>query len=64
MKNLNREKYSRLMAEIEQLEDCVYELENEQPVNSEQLEKARTQLAAKRNELARISDGCGKPHPC
>lgn len=63
MKDLNREKYSHLMAEIEQLEDCISELENEKPVNKEQMEKAKAKLAEKRNELARISDGCGKPHP-
>ena len=63
MKDLNREKYSHLMAEIEKLEDCISELESEKPVDKAQLEKAKTELAEKRSELARISDGCGRPHP-
>ena len=63
MKDVAREKYVKLMVEIENLEDCVSELESEMPVDTAQLEKARAELADKKNELARISDGCGKPHP-
>ena len=63
MKDVAREKYVRLMTEIENLEDCVSELESETPVDATQLENARAELAEKKNELARISDGCGKPHP-
>lgn len=63
MKDVAREKYARLMVEVENLEDCVSELESETPVDAAQLEKARAELAEKKNELARISDGCGKPHP-
>ena len=63
MKDVAREKYAKLMVEIENLEDCISELEGETPVDMTQLEKARVELASKKNELARISDGCGKPHP-
>ena len=63
MKDVAREKYVNLMVEIENLEDCISELENETPVDMAQLEKAKAELAGKKNELARISDGCGKPHP-
>ncbi|HBG78492.1 MAG: hypothetical protein WC765_01270 [Phycisphaerae bacterium] len=63
MKDLAREKYALLMAEIENLEDCISEFENENPVDYSQLEKAKAQLADKKSELARISDGCGRPHP-
>lgn len=63
MKDVAREKYAKLMVEVENLEDCVSELESEMPVDAAQLEKARAELAGKKNELARISDGCGKPHP-
>jgi hypothetical protein len=63
MKDAAREKYVKLMVEIENLEDCISELESETPIDTAQLEKARAELAGKKNELARISDGCGKPHP-
>ena len=49
------------MQEIEDLEDKIEELEKENPKDPE-LEIKREQLAEKRNELARISDGCGTPH--
>jgi archaellum component FlaC len=67
-----REKYVRLMTEIEDLEERVEDLEKEvevvkgspdAKVVKEELEDLRAGLATKRNELARISDGCGKPHP-
>jgi len=63
MKDVTREKYAKLMVEIENLEDCISELESETPLDQMQLEKARAELANRKNELARISDGCGKPHP-
>ena len=63
MKDVAREKYAKLMVEIENLEDCISELESETPLDQMQLEKARAELAHRKNELARISDGCGKPHP-
>lgn len=63
MKDIAREKYALLMAEIEKLEDCISELENETTVDSAQLEIAKAMLADKKSELARISDGCGRPHP-
>jgi predicted nucleic acid-binding Zn-ribbon protein len=67
-----REKYSRLMTEIEDLEERVEDLEKEMEVVKgspdakvvkDELEDLRVALATKRNELARLSDGCGKPHP-
>ena len=61
MLNAQRKKYQMLMQEIEDLEDKIEELEKENPKDPE-LEIQREQLAEKRNELARISDGCGTPH--
>lgn len=70
-----REKYLHLMTQIEDLEDRVSDLEQEQTVAvdspepedvnviNEELVELRRQLAEKRNELARLSDGCGRPHP-
>ncbi len=72
MTDVTREKYARLMAEIEDLEERVEDLEKEVAVVKgsadagvikQELEDLRVELAKKRNELARISDGCGKPHP-
>jgi len=42
-----REKYRRLFVVIQELE----------------LRSLNEELTAKRNELTRVSDGCGKPHP-
>jgi predicted nucleic acid-binding Zn-ribbon protein len=64
-----REKYVHLMTEIEDLEDRIERFENKS--SKKKAPKAFTEgditmmkeaLAAKKNELARISDGCGKPH--
>lgn len=62
MTDVSREKYSHLMTEIEDLEDKV-ELLSKESGNEEQLKQFKEELATKRNELARLSDGCGRPHP-
>ena len=74
MTDVNRETYRRLMAEIEDLEDRVADLETglesakaspnpqEAKAVTEELENLKAQLALRRNELARISAGCGKPN--
>jgi predicted nucleic acid-binding Zn-ribbon protein len=75
MTEIIREKYARLIAQIRALEDRVEDLEKQQaeatgaeeaqdlPVIRRELEDLEMQLALKRSELSRISDGCGKPHP-
>lgn len=75
MKDVAREKYQRLMAEIEDLEQQVESLTQEQDVAAdspeprdaqviaETLRGVQEKLADRRNELARLSDGCGRPHP-
>jgi len=75
MTDVAREKYRRLMAEIADLEDRVEDLKRdiqmmqESPnprdpqLLTEELRDLQEALAAKRNELARLSDGCGRPHP-
>jgi outer membrane murein-binding lipoprotein Lpp len=72
---IQRQKYAALMAQVEALEEAIGDLENditaarELPGSedvaalAEQLQAARQQLAEKRAELARVSDGCGRPHP-
>jgi hypothetical protein len=56
-----REKYLHLMAEIEDLEENIEKLEKK-AVAGNNLEKLKEELAARKSELARISDGCGTPH--
>jgi uncharacterized protein YdcH (DUF465 family) len=63
MKDIAREKYARLMDEIEQIEDLISEVEGQEKPEADELARLRDELAIKRNELARLSDGCGKPHP-
>ncbi len=70
-----REKFVRLMAEIEDLEERVEDLEREGEVAAEspnprdaaiveqELHDLSEELAGKRNELARISNGCSTPRP-
>jgi predicted nucleic acid-binding Zn-ribbon protein len=71
MTDVVREKYARLMAQIEELEDRVADLDQQlsddeykgDRVLQQELRDLTEQLAQKRSELSRISDGCGKPHP-
>ena len=56
-----REKYVYLMTEIEELEDNIEKLEKK-AVFGKELEKLKEELAVIKNELSRISDGCGTPH--
>jgi len=63
MKDIAREKYVHLMALIDRLENLIDEMENTENPDPAALASFKQQLADTRNELARISDGCGKPHP-
>lgn len=71
MIDVNHEKYARLMAEIENLEDELAVYEQRDGVSSEIVDEEelkddlrilKEKLAEKRNELKRLSDGCGTPH--
>lgn len=64
-----REKYVHLMTEIEDLEDKLEKFDvkgskkkAQKAFTERELMVMKEALAAKKNELARISDGCGKPH--
>lgn len=71
MTDVAREKYQRLMKEIDDLETRVDDLTEEIRIAADspnpqdkvlveqELRDLNEQLTAKRNELARISDGCG-----
>lgn len=61
MMDAQRKKYQVLMQEIEELEDKIEEMEASDPA-SQELQDLKEKLAEQRNELARISDGCGSPH--
>ena len=72
--DISRQKYVHLITQVEELETRVAELEREcsfaresgQPKDvtfvEGELKAVQNQLAGARTELARVSDGCGKPH--
>lgn len=72
--NAQREKYMKLMAHVEDLEERVIDMEKELQVMAESpdprdlevtratLGELQEELANARQELTRVSDGCGKPH--
>jgi hypothetical protein len=73
MTDIAREKYQRLMGRIETLEELIEELQGQAAgdpapdlpaaeVRARELKDLTEQLAQARSELARLSDGCGKPH--
>ena len=71
MLNLQRQKYLQLMREIEALEDEIDVYENREGIDPEiedddaleqDLQILRQKLSEKKNELKRISDGCGTYH--
>jgi len=57
MHNVTREKFSKLMDEIEELEDKLASKDTKEDINV-----LREELIEKRNELQRLSDGCGHSH--
>lgn len=71
----NRQKYAAVMDQVDRLEEAVADLEKDikaaaelpgsQDVQTlkEELAEAQVKLAKAREELARLSDGCGRPHP-
>jgi len=67
--DVTREKYLHLMTEIEELEDKLEKFDVKIPKKNSQMaltekeiDLLKEALAAKKNELARLSDGCGTPH--
>ena len=72
MPDVSREKYLRMMAEIEDLEEKVESLRSSveavrqsDPSSAEQIRKElgliEERLEALNRELQRVSDGCGRP---
>lgn len=67
MSDVSREKYVRIMAEIDELEDKVEELEAAAAAEDgsdrrKELDELRERLAERMWELARITDSCKKIH--
>ena len=67
MTDVSREKYVRIMAEIDELEDSVEELEAAVAAEGgddriKELDELRERLAERMWELARITDACKKIH--
>ena len=72
MPDVARDKFMRLMEEVDELEECVEELERkrtacrgtpEEEAVQRELDARRERLEEKKTELARVSDGCRRPHP-
>jgi predicted nucleic acid-binding Zn-ribbon protein len=69
MADVSREKYMKIMGEIEELEEQVDELQKKcdaAPAGGEDglneaLQAAREKLESLNRELQRVSDGCGRP---
>lgn len=62
MTDVARATYLRLMAEIEDLEDKLEALKAGAAVPAAERDRLAATLDEKRRELARLSDGCGRPH--
>jgi len=72
MPDVAREKFMRLMEEVDELEECVEELERKRTASrgtpdeaavQQELDARLERLEEKRTELVRVSDGCRRPHP-
>lgn len=59
MKDLNHEKFAQLIDKVETLEDEIEKKMNDKSVSKQELLDFNEKLAEMRNELKRLSDGCG-----
>jgi len=72
MTDVTRDKFMRLMEEVDELEECVEELQRkltacrgtqDEEAAQRELDARLERLEEKRTELVRVSDGCRRPHP-
>lgn len=72
MVDVLHEKYAKIMREIDAIEEEIERYEKREGIPedimdndemNEDINILREKLTEKRNELSRLSDGCGKPHP-
>jgi len=64
MADIRRQKYVRIMDEIEELEDRLEELRRASPGAGDagpELAEVQERLTERMRELARITDGCSRP---
>jgi ribosome-interacting GTPase 1 len=59
MKDLIHEKFAQLMDKVEALEDEIEQKMKDKSVSAQELLDFNEKLAEMRNELKRLSDGCG-----
>ena len=59
MKDLIHEKFAQLMDKVEILEDEIEQKMKDKSVSAQELLDFNEKLAEMRNELKRLSDGCG-----
>ena len=59
MKDLNHEKFAQLIDKVETLEDEIEKKMIDKSVSAQELLDFNEKLAEMRNELKRLSDGCG-----
>ena len=64
MSDLIHEKFARLINQVEELEEQLADLEGHGDAESDgALAGVRERLQEARNELSRVSNGCGTPRP-
>ena len=72
MTDVTRDKFMRLMEDVDELEECVEELRRkldacrgtqDEEAAQRELDAHLERLEEKRTELMRVSDGCRRPHP-
>jgi predicted nucleic acid-binding Zn-ribbon protein len=72
MTDVARDKFMRLMEEVDDLEERVEELQRklaasrgtrEEEAVQRELDASLERLEERRTELVRVSDGCRRPHP-
>ena len=59
MKDLNHEKFEQLIDKVETLEDEIEKKMIDKSVSAQEFMDFNEKLAEMRNELKRLSDGCG-----
>ena len=62
MIDLQREKYIRLIGLVEELEEKIESIEKKRLKSDSELMDLKEKLSGCRDELQRVSNGCGYPH--
>jgi peptidoglycan hydrolase CwlO-like protein len=62
MIDLQKKKYMNLIGLVEDLEDELESLEKQDSADNAEVERIKAELNKYRDELQRVSNGCGYPH--